>query len=252
MFQYIFIFTRYIPTYIFEFYLNFVRLGLQCLHTYINDKIQLGYVKTSIITSISYAVLTLISDSLYYYFHLVKVVHVAHCIVVDSALTEQTETTIHRIAVSFRRSSFRLPNKTLRPCTELWCIIVCWAASGHSERSFLKGYTCFINDMEKEIVTKFIEAYKLNVCLWDSTSVDYGNKQKRQAAYEELNSILKSLDNTATVETTKKKIEMLRNSYRREKKKVEKSQKPGRRSTITSSIIIYTYFFYTMTQLFFS
>lgn len=72
----------------------------------------------------------------------------------------------------------------------------------------------------KEFLTDFIEIYRKHSCLWDVKTKDYLNKNKRNAAYEELLSKTKEVHPQATKELVKRRINNLRTSFRRELKKV--------------------------------
>ena len=69
--------------------------------------------------------------------------------------------------------------------------------------------------MDREITSKFIEKYKLNRCLWDVSLADYMNKNKRMTALQDMMSVL---GEGATIDSVRKKIDILRNGYKREKK----------------------------------
>lgn len=76
------------------------------------------------------------------------------------------------------------------------------------------------------IVLKCLEEYYRHPCLWDVSSTEYKNKDKRQAALDEMASILK-----VTPEILKTKIHSIRNSYINEKNKIQRSMKSGARAS---------------------
>ncbi|KAL4719251.1 hypothetical protein ACJJTC_018954 [Scirpophaga incertulas] len=78
--------------------------------------------------------------------------------------------------------------------------------------------------MDREIITCFIERYKYHSCLWDVSNPDYMNKSKRINALQD---IVPILGESATIDTVRKKIDVLRNGYYREHKKVNASLSAG-------------------------
>ncbi|KAL4709229.1 hypothetical protein ACJJTC_010529 [Scirpophaga incertulas] len=72
---------------------------------------------------------------------------------------------------------------------------------------------------------KFIQLYKLHPCLWDFSSKDYKNKQKRDAAYI---TIIEEMNISGfSVTDVKNKINNLRSTYSQEIKKIQDSKKSG-------------------------
>lgn len=79
-------------------------------------------------------------------------------------------------------------------------------------------------EMDRETITSFIERYKSHSCLWDVSSPDYMNKNKRINALQDMVPIL---GESATIDSVRKKIYILRNGYYREYKKVNASLSTG-------------------------
>ncbi|KPU75200.1 uncharacterized protein Dana_GF21386, isoform C [Drosophila ananassae] len=77
---------------------------------------------------------------------------------------------------------------------------------------------------EREVMEEFISCYRHFTALWDSTSVDYLSKFKKEPGYQELLKILRRLNGDSSVQDVKRKINSLRCCYRREIKKVQSSQ----------------------------
>jgi hypothetical protein len=71
----------------------------------------------------------------------------------------------------------------------------------------------------KGVIEEFINLYRQCDCLWNVKSKDYSNKFKRNECYDKLLVVLKTTDQDATRESVVKKINSLRASYRKEKKK---------------------------------
>lgn len=65
-------------------------------------------------------------------------------------------------------------------------------------------------EMDRETTTSFIERYKSHSCLWDVSSPDYMNKNKRINALQDMVPIL---GESATIDSVRKKIDILRNGY---------------------------------------
>ncbi|XP_017095204.2 uncharacterized protein [Drosophila bipectinata] len=77
---------------------------------------------------------------------------------------------------------------------------------------------------EREVMEEFISCYRHFTALWDSTSVDYLSKFKKEPGYQELLKILRRINGDSSVQDVKRKINSLRCCYRREIKKVQSSQ----------------------------
>ncbi|XP_018577741.1 uncharacterized protein LOC108916036 [Anoplophora glabripennis] len=76
-------------------------------------------------------------------------------------------------------------------------------------------------------MTDFIEVYKSLPCLWQIKSKEYSDRNKKNAAYQKLIEKLKEAKADANRDFVIKKINSLRSSYRKEKKKVSESLKSG-------------------------
>jgi len=63
--------------------------------------------------------------------------------------------------------------------------------------------------------------------LWKVRSAEYSNKHKRQAAYEQLIELCKTVNENANIEFVKAKICTFRGSFRKELKKVRESKRSG-------------------------
>lgn len=74
--------------------------------------------------------------------------------------------------------------------------------------------------MEREVTIELLEQYKEFRFLWDNTDDKYSHKDSRQNALSILLDIYKKIDKTATIAILKKKIENMRATYNRERKKV--------------------------------
>ncbi|XP_039300064.1 uncharacterized protein LOC111062242 isoform X3 [Nilaparvata lugens] len=72
--------------------------------------------------------------------------------------------------------------------------------------------------------SEFIELYRQNVCLWDTNSPLYSNRNARKTAQEQLLNVLLKYDSSANIATVRRKIDSLRSVYFRELKKVQKSE----------------------------
>lgn len=79
----------------------------------------------------------------------------------------------------------------------------------------------------KDSVLNFIEKYRSCDCLWKVKSKDYSNRVKREQAYQELVDYVKVLDPEADKDFVIKKINNLRNAYRKQLRKVEGSKLSG-------------------------
>lgn len=82
-------------------------------------------------------------------------------------------------------------------------------------------------DFNRKFWSEFIELYRQHPALWKTKSEEYKTKKLKEDAYVELTKKMKEEDPNATKDSVKKKINILRVSYRRELKKVLKSQKRG-------------------------
>ncbi|KAK4881930.1 hypothetical protein RN001_005249 [Aquatica leii] len=85
-----------------------------------------------------------------------------------------------------------------------------------------------IRNVPKGILKEFIEAYRLHTALWQIKNKQvYNNRNLKIKGYKELTKIWKKYDADADEKTVKLKMQSLRGSFRKELKKVEKSQRSG-------------------------
>lgn len=80
---------------------------------------------------------------------------------------------------------------------------------------------------DKQIFSDFIAKYKLLPELWDVRSQEYCKRDKKNAAYEQLLTIFKTLKCDATVDNVKNVIYSLRSDFRKELKKIDDSKRNG-------------------------
>lgn len=73
----------------------------------------------------------------------------------------------------------------------------------------------------------FIALFRDSPCLWQTSSKDYHDRLKRDAAYKILQEKLKEVDPDANKDCVIKKINNMRSSFRKELKKVKDSMKTG-------------------------
>lgn len=80
----------------------------------------------------------------------------------------------------------------------------------------------------KQNQEEFIELFRDSPCLWQTTSKDYHDRSKREAAYERLVEKMKEVEPLANKESAIKKINNMRSSFRKElKKKIKESMRTG-------------------------
>ena len=79
----------------------------------------------------------------------------------------------------------------------------------------------------KAFISAFIELYRAHTCLWQVTNKDYSNKNKRQAAIDQLVAEAKTMYPRANDTQIKAKIGSLRSTFLRELKKIEGSKRSG-------------------------
>lgn len=84
-----------------------------------------------------------------------------------------------------------------------------------------------LRSVSREFLTEFIQLYQQFPCLWQVKSKEYSDRNKKNAAYEELVIKMKEVDKNATKETVVKKINTIRGCFRKEHKKVQNSLKSG-------------------------
>jgi hypothetical protein len=78
----------------------------------------------------------------------------------------------------------------------------------------------------KDFLLEFIELFRQEESLWKVTSKDYCNRSKKDANYRTLIGKVQEVEPDATRDTVIKKNN-LRSAFRKEHKKVIKSQVPG-------------------------
>lgn len=78
--------------------------------------------------------------------------------------------------------------------------------------------------MNSEGTSEFIDIYRDSVCLWDSGSALYINRNARTAALKNLQSVMLKFDNTTNLASVRKKVDSLRTMFFREHKKVLASE----------------------------
>lgn len=81
--------------------------------------------------------------------------------------------------------------------------------------------------MSTEFLPTFINVYRNHPCLWYLKSKDYSNKDLKTAAYKELIQLTKKIIPSCDLNFVKRKIEVLRGSFRRERRKVKNATKLG-------------------------
>lgn len=79
----------------------------------------------------------------------------------------------------------------------------------------------------KAFITEFIELYKSLPCLWKVKSKEYNDRNMKNLAYRKMVAKLREMDPTADRESVIKKINSLRSSYRKEKRKTNESLMSG-------------------------
>ncbi|XP_048001708.1 uncharacterized protein LOC125238420 [Leguminivora glycinivorella] len=84
-----------------------------------------------------------------------------------------------------------------------------------------------MHEHDKETWIDLIENYKKFALLWDPTHKDYSDQNLRQKAYEKLLKLYKNIDSEATCLHVKKKLNNMKTTYNREKKKMNSCQEKG-------------------------
>lgn len=80
----------------------------------------------------------------------------------------------------------------------------------------------------RDFVEQFINMYREEECLWKTTLKEYSDKGKRNAAYDRLILLCKTVEPNIDRNGVIKKINSLRASWRREKKKIDDSKRSGK------------------------
>lgn len=78
---------------------------------------------------------------------------------------------------------------------------------------------------EQKFLTEFLEIYRNSTCLWKYNCKDYRNKAVKDLAYNALVMKMRSVDPRADKNSVIRKINALRTAFRREFKKIRKSEK---------------------------
>ncbi|XP_058978914.1 uncharacterized protein LOC131802593 [Musca domestica] len=81
--------------------------------------------------------------------------------------------------------------------------------------------------MSQQFLLEFINCLENEPALWQTKSDIYKNKNARNKSWEVLLNKYKNVDEHASIETVKKKVNSLRASYRRELHKIKRSEKSG-------------------------
>ncbi|PNF42420.1 hypothetical protein B7P43_G10954 [Cryptotermes secundus] len=79
----------------------------------------------------------------------------------------------------------------------------------------------------KDFLVEFIEEFRGHPCIWKVKSKEYHNREMKENAYLALTEKMKTIDPQANKETVLKKINNLRSSFRKERKKVLMAKKSG-------------------------
>ncbi|XP_063806711.1 uncharacterized protein LOC134989974 [Pseudophryne corroboree] len=85
----------------------------------------------------------------------------------------------------------------------------------------------YMSYKNREFLSGFISLYREEKCLWLTSSPDYSNKQKREAAYTRMVDYSKLTFSAASVAWVCKKIANLRTVFVKENRKVEESKRSG-------------------------
>lgn len=88
------------------------------------------------------------------------------------------------------------------------------------------------NITDKEFTLHFISMYRDKPLLWKIKSKDYMDKNKRRTAIKEMTNLLRTFRRNITEEEVKKKINILRTSFKRENNKVKKYMASGSSSDL--------------------
>ncbi|CAL1672229.1 unnamed protein product [Lasius platythorax] len=84
-----------------------------------------------------------------------------------------------------------------------------------------------LRGISKENLNAIIELYRSKPCLWKIKSTEYLNRIEKEKAWDELLKKFKEFDREATKNSIMKKMNSLKNCWRKENKKVRNSVKSG-------------------------
>lgn len=79
----------------------------------------------------------------------------------------------------------------------------------------------------REFITEFINVFRENPCLWKTSLIEYKIKSVKQSAYHKLLEISRKYEPQTSIDDVKKKIQSLRASHRKERRKVKDSLRTG-------------------------
>ncbi|XP_055916792.1 uncharacterized protein LOC129949387 [Eupeodes corollae] len=82
-------------------------------------------------------------------------------------------------------------------------------------------------DAGKNFLSEFIDCYELCPSLWDNSSPEYTSRHTKFIAYNKLLNIMKKYKEDASITDVKKKINTLRSNFRREMKRISRSEARG-------------------------
>ncbi|KAJ8924594.1 hypothetical protein NQ315_000744 [Exocentrus adspersus] len=85
-----------------------------------------------------------------------------------------------------------------------------------------------IVSITKKFISEFLELYKSHPTLWDLSSPDYNDRDKKRYAYIEMVEKLRELEPECTKEDVVRKINSLRSAFRREYRKVKQMKACGK------------------------
>lgn len=75
-------------------------------------------------------------------------------------------------------------------------------------------------ERQKKQMLEFLDMYKSMPCLWDRTHHGYSIRRERLEAYKELLLKYREIDGGATLPVVKNRLDIIRNGFIRELKKV--------------------------------
>ncbi|XP_065369089.1 uncharacterized protein LOC135961516 [Calliphora vicina] len=96
-----------------------------------------------------------------------------------------------------------------------------------------------MNVKEKIFWGEFLELYKTMPCLWKVKSAEYSNRELKNQCYNKMVDKLKEWDLEANRDKVVKKINVFRTNYKRDLKKVRKSETSGAGNVFESSLWYY-------------